>query len=58
MFETNILILAAGYNKVSEKPCSLWSFGNGKSILDWQIHAFETVLPKSEINIAIVYNYQ
>ncbi|MBC8298273.1 MAG: hypothetical protein H8E55_21100 [Pelagibacterales bacterium] len=58
MFETNILILAAGYNKVSEKPCSLWSFGNGKSILDWQIHAFETVLPKSEINIAIGYNYQ
>jgi glutamine kinase len=58
MFETNILILAAGYNKFSEKPCSLWSFGNGKSILDWQIHAFETVLPNSKINITIGYNYQ
>ncbi len=58
MFETNILILAAGANKISEKPCSLWSFGNGKSILDWQIDTFNTVLPDSEINIAIGYDYQ
>ena len=58
MVEANIIILAAGYNKISEKPCSLWSFGNGKSILDWQIHAFETVLPNNEINIAIGYNRQ
>ena len=53
MFETNILILAAGYNKISEKPCSLWSFGNGKSILDWQIDTFKTALPNNKVNIAI-----
>ena len=58
MPKTNILILAAGYNKISDKPCSLWAFDNGKSILDWQINAFETVLPNSEINIAIGYDYQ
>ena len=37
MFETNIFILAAGYNKISEKACSLWSFGNGK-VYDWQMY--------------------
>ena len=58
MYETNILILAAGYNKISDKPCSLWSFDNGRSILDWQINAFKTSLPKSKINIAIGYDYQ
>ncbi len=58
MFETNILILAAGYNKISEKPCSLWSFGNGKSILDWQIDTFKTALPNNKVNIAIGYNSQ
>ena len=41
MYETNILILAAGYNKISDKPCSLWSFDNGRSILDWQINALK-----------------
>ena len=49
MFETNIFILAAGNNNISEKPCSLWSFGNGKSILDWQINAFNAVIPGSEV---------
>ena len=58
MFETTILILAAGYNKRSDKPCSLWSFGNGKSILDWQISAFRTAIPKNKINIAIGFDYQ
>ncbi len=58
MFETNILILAAGTNKISEKPCSLWSFGNGKSILDWQVHAFKTVFPNNEITIAAGYDYE
>ena len=58
MFETNVLILAAGYNKISEKPCSIWSFGNGKSILDWQIDTFKSALPNSEVNIAIGYNSQ
>ena len=58
MFETNIFILAAGNNNISEKPCSLWSFGNGKSILDWQINAFNAVIPGSEVNIAIGYDYQ
>ena len=58
MFENNILILAAGYNKILNKPCSLWVLDNGKSILDWQINAFETVLPNSQINIAIGYDYK
>lgn len=58
MFETTILILAAGYNKRSDKPCSLWSFGNGKSILDWQISAFRTAIPKNKINIAIGHNFK
>tara|TARA_Y200000002_G_scaffold131739_1_gene108524 strand:+ start:5956 stop:8955 length:3000 start_codon:yes stop_codon:yes gene_type:complete len=58
MPKTNIFILAAGHNKISDKPCSLWSLGNGKSILDWQVSAFETVLPKSNVNIVIGYDYQ
>ena len=58
MSETNILILAAGTNKISEKPCSLWSFGNGKSILDWQINSFNIALPSSAVNIAIGYDYE
>lgn len=58
MFDTNILILAAGFNKISEKPCSLWSLGNGKSILDWQIHAFKSSIHNSDIKIAIGYNYK
>ena len=58
MSENNVFILAAGFNKISNKPCSLWVLDNGKSILDWQVNAFETVLPKSQINIAIGYDYQ
>ena len=58
MFENNILILAAGYNRILNKPCSLWVLDNGKSILDWQINAFETVIPNSQINIEIGYDYQ
>ena len=58
MPKTNIFILAAGHNKISDKPCSLWSLGNGKSILDWQVSAFETVLPNSDVNIVIGYDYQ
>lgn len=54
----NVILLAAGYNKYSDKPCSLWSLGNGRSILDWQMHAFQTSLPNSEVNIAVGYNYQ
>lgn len=58
MSKVNVFLLAAGYNKYSDQPCSLWSFGNGKSILDWQIHTFESVLPSSEVNIAVGYDYQ
>jgi choline kinase len=54
----NVILLAAGYNKYSDKPCSLWSLGNVRSILDWQMHAFQTSLPDSEVNIAVGYNYQ
>ncbi len=58
MDEMNVILLAAGYNKYSDKPCSLWSLGNGRSILDWQMHAFQSSLPNSEVNIAVGYNYQ
>ena len=58
MDKTDIILLAAGYNKGSKKPCSLWSLGNGKSILDWQMHAFEMALPDSRVNIAVGYDYQ
>ena len=54
----NIILLAAGNNKLSEKPCVLWSLANGRSILDWQMNAFEMALPNSEVNIAVGYNYQ
>lgn len=58
MTKEKIILLAAGYNRYSDRPCSLWSLGNGKSILDWQMHAFETALPYGEVNIAVGYNYQ
>ncbi len=58
MNELNLILLAAGDNKYSDKPCSLWSLGNGRSILDWQMHAFETARPNSEVHIAVGYNYQ
>ena len=58
MDKADVILLAAGFNKYSEKPCSLWSLGNGKSILDWQMHAFETALPNSKVNIAVGYDYQ
>ena len=33
MASENIILLAAGNNKLSEKPCVLWSLANGRSIL-------------------------
>lgn len=58
MCKPKIFLLAAGYNKHAERPCSLWSFSNGKSILDWQTHAFEKALPGNEVNIIVGYDYQ
>ena len=58
MNKTDVILLAAGHNKYSEKPCSLWSLGDGKSILDWQIHAFETAIPDCRVNIAVGYDFQ
>ena len=58
MDEINLILLAAGDNKFSDKPCSLWSLGNGSSILGWQMHAFKTARPNTEVNIAVGYNYQ
>ena len=57
MADKNIFILAAGNNRYSDKPCSLWSFGNGKSILDWQTHTIESALPGNEVKIAVGYDY-
>lgn len=31
---------------------------NGRSILDWQTHAFEKALPSSELTIVVGYDYQ
>ena len=53
-----ILILAAGHNKQTESASSLWSFSNGRSILDWQIIAFEKVLPDNDIKIAVGHDYE
>ena len=58
MKQNQILILAAGHNKQAKSSNSLWSFSNGKSILDWQIFAFEKVLPNSKIKIAVGYDYE
>ena len=58
MDEINVFLLAAGFNKYADKPCSLLSLDNGRSILDWQMHAFGTSLPNSNVKIAVGYNYQ
>ncbi|AYB48931.1 hypothetical protein CJJ19_05215 [Candidatus Williamhamiltonella defendens] len=58
MSKPKIFLLAAGYNKHAQRPCSLWSFSNGKSILDWQTHAFEKALPGNQVNIIVGYDYQ
>lgn len=51
-------LLAAGSHRRTKAPCSLWSFSNGKSILDWQIHAFERALPKNRIHIVVGHGYE
>ena len=56
--QINIYLLAAGNNRYTKKPCSLWSFGNGKSILEWQIDTFERSLSNSKINIIVGYESQ
>ena len=58
MYQPKIFLLAAGYNKGAERACSLWSMSNGRSILDWQTHAFEKALPSSELTIVVGYDYQ
>lgn len=58
MCKPKIFLLAAGYNKHARRPCSLWSFSNDKSILDWQTHAFEKALPGNQVNIIVGYDYQ
>ena len=55
---TNVYILAAGYRQQSQKPCSLWSFGNGESILGWQLGLFKSSYPHSCPVIAIGYNHE
>ncbi|MDA8649722.1 PEP-utilizing enzyme [Alphaproteobacteria bacterium] len=53
-----VIILAAGSPKNAGEPCSLWSFTNGRSILDYQINVFKQALPQSKIKIAIGYGYE
>ena len=58
MIEIDVILLAAGCSKYSDRPCSLWALGNGSSILDWQIDTFNTSLPSSNVNIVVGYDHQ
>ena len=58
MNDYQVFLLAAGSNKHAKKPCSLWSFSNEKSILDWQINAFNKSLRNSKIEIIVGYDHQ
>lgn len=58
MNDSQIFVLAAGSSQNSKQPCSLWSFNNGGSILDWQTHAFEEAVPQGQINIVVGYDHQ
>ena len=50
-------ILAAGYHKEHDTPCSLWSLSNGNSILEWQVNTFHQALPNSEVRTCVGYHY-
>tara|TARA_B100001057_G_scaffold161708_1_gene162372 strand:- start:38096 stop:41077 length:2982 start_codon:yes stop_codon:yes gene_type:complete len=52
------LILAAGKHKNKNTACSLWSFSNGKSILDWQLHSLGLVDNNYSIHVAVGYKYE
>lgn len=54
---TKCLILAAGSHKGKNKPCSLWTLHNGKSILEWQVNCFLSITDVKKINIVVGYNY-
>ena len=58
MNKINCLILAAGKHKNNETACSLWTFSNGKSILDWQYHTLNLAIDNPSIQIAIGYKYE
>lgn len=53
----NVYILAAGYHK-NDTSCSLWSFDNGKSILDWQIASTTQSLKMKSLNIVVGNDFQ
>ena len=58
MNKINCLILAAGKHKNNDAACSLWTFSNGKSILDWQYHTLNLAIDNPSIQIAIGYKYE
>ena len=58
MQQLQCCILAAGKNRYTGAACSLWSFGNGKSILDWQIHSIEQALPDAKTRVVVGYRYE
>ncbi len=58
MNKINCLILAAGKHKNNDTACSLWTFSNGKSILDWQYHTLNLAIDNPSIQIAIGYKYE
>lgn len=48
-------ILAAGSSQFSQEPCSVLSFGNGMSILEWQCGSLKEISENIDISIAVGY---
>tara|TARA_B100001094_G_C18190762_1_gene807038 strand:+ start:169 stop:3162 length:2994 start_codon:yes stop_codon:yes gene_type:complete len=58
MKKIECLILSAGKHRTKNSACSLWSFSNGKSILDWQIHTLNLAIVNSSIHVAVGYKFE
>ena len=58
MNKINCLILAAGKHKNNDTACSLWTFSNGKSILDWQYHTLKLAIENPSIQVAVGFRYE
>ena len=58
MASVQCFILAAGSHRNIEAPCSLWTFANGKSILDWQINSLHLAYPNSYVTVVVGYHYE
>ncbi len=58
IIDIQCFILAAGSHRYVGIPCSLWTFSNGKSILDWQINSLYLAYPESRVTVVIGYHYE